>query len=75
MKRLKELEHENGRLKRIYADLSLETAALKDVLAKKALRPAERREVVATCSRKVAFQFSGPVAQSRWDGRHTIVPS
>ena len=32
-KRLKELEHGNGRLKRMYADLSLENAALKDVLA------------------------------------------
>jgi putative transposase len=35
IKRLKELEHENGRLNRMYADLSLEHAALKDVLAKK----------------------------------------
>ena len=35
IKRLKELEHENGRLKRMYADLSLENAALKDVLTKK----------------------------------------
>ena len=35
MKRLKELEHENSRLKRMYADLSLENAALKDVIAKK----------------------------------------
>jgi putative transposase len=35
VKRLKELEHENGRLKRMYADLSLENAALKDVIAKK----------------------------------------
>ena len=34
MKRLKDLEHENGRLKRMYADLSLENAALKDILAK-----------------------------------------
>jgi putative transposase len=33
IKRLK--EHENGRLKRMYADLSLENAALKDVIAKK----------------------------------------
>jgi putative transposase len=43
MKRLKDLEHENVRLKSMYADLSLENAALKDVIAKKALRPAERR--------------------------------
>ena len=35
IKRLKELAHENGRLKRMYADLSLENAALKEVLAKK----------------------------------------
>jgi putative transposase len=35
IKRLKELEHENSRLKRMYADLSLENAALKDVIAKK----------------------------------------
>jgi putative transposase len=35
VKRLKELEHENSRLKRLYADLSLENAALKDVIATK----------------------------------------
>ena len=35
VKRLKDLEHENSRLKRMYADLSLENLALKDVIAKK----------------------------------------
>lgn len=35
IKRLKELEHESSRLKRMYAELSLENAALKDVIAKK----------------------------------------
>lgn len=35
VKRLKELEHENSRLKRMYAELSLENQGLKDVLAKK----------------------------------------
>jgi putative transposase len=33
--KLKALEQENNRLKRLVADLSLETIALKDVLAKK----------------------------------------
>ena len=33
--RLKSLECENGKLKRLVADLSLETIALKDVLSKK----------------------------------------
>lgn len=35
VKRLKELEEENRRLKRMYADLSLDHQMLKDVLGKK----------------------------------------
>lgn len=35
IKRLKELERVNSRHKRLYADLSLENAALKEVIAKK----------------------------------------
>ena len=35
LKRLKELEDENRRLKRMYADLSLDHELLKDVLGKK----------------------------------------
>lgn len=35
LKRLKELEEENHRLKRMYADLSLDHEMLKDVLGKK----------------------------------------
>ena len=33
--RMKELEAENARLKRMYADLALENAAIKDVLSRK----------------------------------------
>ena len=33
--RLRELEHENAKLKRMYAELALENAAIKDVLARK----------------------------------------
>lgn len=35
IKRLRELEEENSRLKRMYADLSLDHTILKDVLSKK----------------------------------------
>jgi putative transposase len=35
VKRLRELEAENARLKRMYADLALENAAIKDVLSRK----------------------------------------
>jgi len=35
LKRLKELEDENNRLKQMYADVSLDNKMLKDVLSKK----------------------------------------
>lgn len=35
LKRIKELEGENAKLKRMYADLALENAAIKDVLQRK----------------------------------------
>jgi len=35
MKRLKELEEENRKLKQMYADVSLDNRMLKDVLSKK----------------------------------------
>lgn len=35
LKRVKELEAQNARLKRLYADLALENAAMKDLIAKK----------------------------------------
>jgi len=35
LKRLKELEYENSTLKRMYANLSLENEALKDIVTKK----------------------------------------
>ena len=35
VKRLRELEGENAKLKQMYADLALENAAIKDVLARK----------------------------------------
>jgi putative transposase len=38
LKRLKELEEENRRLKQMYANLSLEHAALKDIIEKKLSR-------------------------------------
>jgi putative transposase len=35
LKRMKELEVENAKLKRMYAELALENAAIKDVLSRK----------------------------------------
>ena len=35
LKRMRELEAENTKLKRMYADLALENAAIKDVLSRK----------------------------------------
>ncbi|MDG5750235.1 IS3-like element ISEli1 family transposase [Qipengyuania sp. XHP0211] len=46
-RRLKELESENAKLKRLLADTMLDKAALKDLLGKKVLTPAAQREAVA----------------------------
>ena len=35
LKRLREVEEENAKLKRMYADMALENAALKDLIEKK----------------------------------------
>ena len=44
-KRLKQLEEENARLKRIVADLTLDMTALKDALSKKVGKPALKQQV------------------------------
>ena len=46
MKRLRLLEEENGKLKKIVADLSLNKAMLQDVLRRKCLKPAWKGELV-----------------------------
>ena len=46
LKRLRELEAENAKLKRMYADLALENTAIKDVLKPKTLTPSAKREAI-----------------------------
>ncbi|MGC2110863.1 MAG: IS3 family transposase [Candidatus Korobacteraceae bacterium] len=46
-KRLKQLADENGKLKKLLADAMLDNAALKDLLFKKMVTPAVKREAVA----------------------------
>ena len=45
-KRLKELEQENSKLKRLVADLSLDKLVLKDIASGKLLSPERRRSAV-----------------------------
>ncbi len=46
LRRLRQLEEENTRLKRLVADLWLDKHMLSEALQKKSLRPARRRELV-----------------------------
>ncbi|MFN9633580.1 MAG: IS3 family transposase [Erythrobacteraceae bacterium] len=46
-RRLRELESENAKLKRLLADTMLDNVALKDLLFKKVVTPAAKREAVA----------------------------
>lgn len=47
IKKMKDLEDENRRLKQMFADLSLECRALKDVIEKKALKSVIKRDLVS----------------------------
>ena len=60
IKKMKDLEDENRRLKQMFADLSLENRALKDVIEKKALKPAIKRELV----RYLTTQFAMGIRQA-----------
>ncbi|WP_336064789.1 MULTISPECIES: IS3 family transposase [Marinobacter] len=52
LKRLKQLEEENQRLKKLVADLSLDKTMLQDVVGKKALRPPRKRQLVADLQKR-----------------------
>ncbi len=52
VKRLRELEVENAKLKRMYADLALENAAIKDVLEPKVVTPSAKRQVAEVLVRE-----------------------
>src|SRR6185295_20271023 len=54
LKRMKDLEAENAKLKRMYADLALENTAIKDVLNRKLCRrqPSARRS--GSCPKNTA---------------------
>lgn len=57
IKKMKDLEDENRRLKQMFADLSLECRALKDVIEKKLLKPAIKRELVSYLTAQFAMSL------------------
>lgn len=57
IKKMKDLEDENRRLKQMFADLSLEYRALKDIIEKKALKPAIKRELVSYLTAQFAMSL------------------
>ncbi|QLU06790.1 IS3 family transposase [Klebsiella oxytoca] len=57
IKKMKDLEDENRRLKQMFADLSLECRALKDVIEKKPLKPAIKRELVSYLTAQFAMSL------------------
>ena len=60
LKRLKELEQENARLKKMYADLSLEHDAIKDLLEKKPWARTKNGRQWSISKRRITWVFAGP---------------
>ena len=60
LRRLKELEQENAKLKRMYADLALENAAIKDVLSRKLYRRSRAGPSRRCSSRTMISRSCGP---------------
>ncbi|WP_394342708.1 IS3 family transposase [Sandaracinomonas limnophila] len=60
VKRLKELEEENFRLKRMFAELSLDHSVLKDVISKKGWGPAKQREL----TQQIVEEYEIPVSRA-----------
>ncbi len=68
LKRVKELEAENARLKRMYAELALENTAIKDVL----LAPSAKRSAVEVMCRSIDCQRPRPAGLQACRGRRYI---
>jgi putative transposase len=43
LKRMRELEEENARLRKMYADVSMDNYVLKDIIAKKGIGPSNKK--------------------------------
>jgi len=58
LKRLRELEVENARLKKMYSDLALENTAIKELLSRKTVTPSAKREAVAILVGELGLSIS-----------------
>jgi len=60
-KRLKALEEENAKLKKLLAEQMLDAAALRELLSKKMVGPAAKRAGVAHLKAEMGSRNGGPV--------------
>lgn len=65
MRRLKQLEDENAKLRKVVADLSLDEEMLQDAIAPKALKPARKRKLVDEVRGDWGYRSGGAAGCSR----------
>ena len=77
IKKMKQLEKENRRLKGLVADLTLDKQILHEVLRKKRLRPAERRLEIHSLQSKlsVSERRGSTSVESMWTSSAPASPS
>ncbi len=71
-RRLKALEEENARLKRIVADQTLDLAAMKDLLAKKLMTPMAKRNAMGILQPSTACHNAEPAGLCSWLKQRSI---
>src|SRR5690606_27351545 len=72
LRRVKELEAENAKLKRMYAELALDNAAMKDLIAKKLQGRRRSATPCASSWRSTSGRCAGPVTWLGYPGRPGI---
>ena len=70
---MKDLEKENGRLKRLVADLSLEKQVLKDICLGKLVSPERRRQAVERVREKYQSLGTPGLPDRRPAARHAAL--
>jgi putative transposase len=71
IKRLKELENKNRRLKKMYAEVSMDKKVVQEIIEEKAIGPEEKRQLILRLKRTKIIQYAELVNYSNLTEEHS----